>query len=320
MKYIKISGIVFLLLATLGAMAQVKKGGFKIIPLGVQGGLNESNLSAYLVAAKDSNQFICFDAGTIRTGLQKAIDQHLFKQQDVNALQKEIINSYFISHGHLDHTAGLVLNSPNDNKKNIYALPSVIDVFKSSLFGSKSWSNFGNEGDLPIIGKYSYQYLVPGQEIEVPLTGLYVTPFVLSHAKPYESTAFLVRHEEEYILYFGDTGPDEVEHANNLELVWKSIAPFIKAGKLKAIFIEVSFANKVPDKALFGHLTPDWLMKEMQQLHSFSNDNLKSVPIYITHIKPCIDCAYTIQKELNKENKLGLKLLFPEQAKLIQLP
>jgi 3',5'-cyclic-nucleotide phosphodiesterase len=302
------------------AKAQSSENGFTIIPLGVKGGLDESNLSAYLVKANGADQFICLDAGTIYAGLLKATNTGFYHPtNDPTDFQKKYINSYFISHGHLDHTAGLVLNSPGDSfKKNIYAIPSVIDVLKSSQFSSRSWSNFANEGDKPTIGKYQYQYLVPEKEIEVPEAGVFVTPFVLSHVKPYESTAFLVRNQSDYLLYLGDTGPDEVEHSTQLANLWNHIAPLIQKKQLKFIFIEVSFSNKVADASLYGHLTPKWLMKEMSNLHQLAGDPLKEVVIMVTHMKPCDNCEITIKDELIKSNTLGLKLHFPIQGALIK--
>ena len=321
---IRLLKIMFLLLPFLmndKINAQSSENGFTIIPLGVKGGLDESNLSAYLVKANGAEQFICLDAGTIYAGLLKATNTGIYHPtNDPTDFQKKYINSYFISHGHLDHTAGLVLNSPGDSfKKNIYAIPSVIDVLKSSQFSSKSWSNFANEGDKPIIGKYNYQYLVPEKEIEVAGTGLSVTPFVLSHVKPYESTAFLVRNQSDYLLYLGDTGPDEVEHSTQLANLWNHIAPLIQKKQLKFIFIEVSFSNKVADASLYGHFTPKWLMKEMSNLHQLTGDSLKEVVIMVTHIKPCDNCEATIKEELIKSNTLGLTLHFPIQGELIQL-
>jgi len=299
--------------------AQTYEYGFTIIPLGVKGGLDESNLSAYLVKANGAEQYICLDAGTIYTGLGKAAKFGLFPPlKDVTEIQKKYINSYFISHGHLDHTAGLVLNSPGDSfKKNIYAIPSVIDVLKSSQFSSKSWSNFANEGDRPIIGKYNYQYLEPEKEIEVPEAGIFVTPFVLSHVRPYESTAFLVRNQSEYLLYLGDTGPDEVEKSTQLANLWKHVAPLIQKKQLKFIFIEVSFSNKVADASLYGHLTPKWLMKEMSNLNQLAEGQLKETVIMVTHMKPCDNCEATIKDELIKSNTLGLSFHFPIQGELI---
>ena len=299
--------------------SQTNQKGFTIIPLGVKGGLDESNLSAYLVKANGAEQYICLDAGTIYAGLQKAnLSNYFGLLHDATEIQKKFINSYFISHGHLDHTAGLVMNSPGDSfKKNIYAIPSVIEVLKSSQFSSKSWSNFANEGDKPIIGKYQYQYLVPEKEIEVNSAGVSVTPFVLSHVKPYESTAFLVRNQSDYLLYLGDTGPDEVEHSNQLENLWNHIAPLIQKKQLKSIFIEVSFSNKVADGSLYGHLTPNWLMKEMNKLYLLAGAHLKEVSIMITHMKPCENCETNIKEDLQKVNSLGLKLYFPKQGEII---
>ncbi len=306
-------------ICNLGNTQSIQKG-FTIIPLGVKGGLDESNLSAYLVKANGADQFICLDAGTIYAGLEKvAISNYFTPLKDATEIQKKYIHSYFISHGHLDHTAGLVMNSPGDSfKKNIYAIPSVIDVLKSSQFSSKSWSNFANEGDKPIIGKYQYQYLVPEKEIAISAAGISITPFVLSHVKPYESTAFLIRNQAEYLLYLGDTGPDEVEHSNQLANLWNHIAPLVQKKQLKSIFIEVSFSNKVADGSLYGHLTPNWLMKELNKLYQLTDESLKEVNMMVTHMKPCDNCETNIKEELQKANTLGLKLYFPKQGVIIQ--
>jgi 3',5'-cyclic-nucleotide phosphodiesterase len=321
MKFISIFLLAYLSFSGFQGKAQSSQKGFTIIPLGVKGGLDESNLSAYLVKANGAEQFICLDAGTIYAGLQKAANLNYFTPlTDPTEIQKKYINSYFISHGHLDHTAGLVINSPGDSfKKNIFAIPSVIDVLKSSQFSSKSWSNFANEGDKPTIGKYQYQYLVPEKEIEVATAGVYVTPFVLSHVKPYESTAFLVRNQSEYLLYLGDTGPDQVEQSTQLANLWNHIAPLIQKKQLKSIFIEVSFSNKVADGSLYGHLTPNWLMKEMGKLYQLAGETLKEVSIMVTHMKPCENCEILIKEDLIKENTLGLKLQFPTQGQLISI-
>jgi len=293
--------------------------GFKVIPLGVKGGLDESNLSAYLVAARGSDQFICIDAGTIYKGLELAAAKKLFKSTNPSTIQQEQINGYFISHAHLDHTAGLIMNSPNDNAKNLYGLASVLDVFKKNYFTWSAWANFGNEGEAPILKKYTYQTLVPTKEIAIENTGLFVTPFVLSHVKPYESTAFLVRNQNSYLLYLGDTGADKVEQSEQLAALWKSVAPLVINKQLKGIFIEVSFDNSIPEKALFGHLTPNLLMEEMGKLNQLSNGQLKNTPLYVTHIKPCNGCEIKIKSEIQKANQIGLNIFYPSQASMIEL-
>ncbi len=296
-----------------------KANSFTILPLGVKGGLDESNLSAYMIAAAGSDNYICLDAGTINAGLQKIVASKLFYGSNAEDIQKKYIKAYFISHAHLDHVAGLIMNSPNDIAKPIYALPSVIDVLKNQYFTWKSWANFGSEGDLPILNKYTYQLVNNNKAIDLPNTELTVTPFVLSHVKPYESTAFLIRNKNNYVLYLGDTGADVVEKSKQLDALWQAIAEKIKAGQLKAIFIEVSFDNSIPDKSLFGHLTPRLLMQEMISLNKYADGLLKNTPIYVTHIKPCANCESNIKKELMEANLLGLSLFYPEQGKIIQL-
>ncbi len=182
---------------------------------------------------------------------------------------RQDIKAYFISHPHLDHIAGLIINSPDDSTKTIYGLPSCLSVLQTNYFTWKSWANFGDE---------------------------------------------VVRSVDSYLLYLGDTGPDSVEHSDKLHLLWNAVEPMVRNGRLKAIFIEVSFPNAVPDKSLFGHLTPRWLMREMQDLEQLAGPGkLRNLPVVITHIKPSGDQETIIRKEL-RENPFGLRLIFPEQG------
>jgi len=224
-----------------------------------------------------------------------------------------------ISHPHLDHVAGLIINSPDDAAKNIYGLPYTLNVLRDKYFTWASWANFGSEGDKPILNKYHYTPLIPGNETPLDNTTMTVQAFVLSHGNPYESTAFLIRHQDSYILYLGDTGADDVEKSNKLQLLWQKVAQLIKNKKLKAIMIEVSFPNEQPEKQLFGHLTPRLLLHEMDALSRLAGaSNMKGLPVVITHIKPSGHHEAEIKKELTDANTLQLKLVIPEQGKMLE--
>jgi 3',5'-cyclic-nucleotide phosphodiesterase len=144
-----------------------------------------------------------------------------------------------------------------------------------------------------------------------------VQAFPLSHSN-LTSTAFLVRSKGNSVLYLGDTGPDEVEKSHNLQNLLQTIAPLIKEKKLRAIMIEVSFPNEQPDKLLFGHLTPHWLMAEMKKLKELAGP-LNGLKLVVTHVKPPQTSIEKIKKQLAAENNLGLHLIYPQQGKSISL-
>jgi len=291
---------------------------FKVIPLGVYGGMDESNLSSYMLGVKGSDQYICLDAGTLHAGIVKASVKKLFPAaQDI---LKNNVMGYLISHPHLDHLSGLIINSPDDTLKNIYGLPFCLDIIQDKYFSWKSWANFADKGEAPMLKKYHYVYLNPDSVITLANTSMSLRTFELSHSSPYKSTAFLINSGNAYVLYLGDTGADEIEKSNRLLALWQAITPLIKANQLRGIFIETSFPNEQSNSKLFGHLTPALLMQEMQQLSSLTgSDELKKVSIIVTHIKPTGNNESVIKAQLKTNNPLNLKLVFPKQGKLIEL-
>lgn len=290
---------------------------FKVVPLGVKGGIDESNLSAYLLAPQGTNEFICLDAGTLHAGIEKAVQNQVFKVGAETVL-KEYIKAYLISHAHLDHLAGLIINSTEDTRKPIYAPATCLDVLKKNYFNWKSWPNLANEGDQPALNKYRYTVLPPASEVPIETTGMTVRMFPLSHGNSYQSAAFLIKSGESYILYLGDTGPDLVEKSQNMAQLWQAIQPLIQTKTLKAIFMEVSYPNEQPDNQLYGHLTPNWLMHELTALSKLTGEKaLNGFPIIITHIKPTAQNEERIKKQLREANKLNVQLVFPDQGRLL---
>lgn len=309
----------FLFLILSGFSELIFAQNFKIIPLGVLGGSHEDNLSAYMVAPSGQNKYVCLDAGTLNTGIQKAINYNIFKV-DAEKILRDSIKGYLISHGHLDHLAGLILNSPDDSPKPIYAMSYVIDVFKKHYFSWESWANFADQGEKPALSKYHYVALEKGKEIALENTQMFVTAFPLSHGNPYESAAFLIRSKESYLLYLGDTGADRIEQSQKLDSLWKAIAPLIKNHQLKAIMIEVSFPNSQPEKQLFGHLTANLWVEEMQHLSKYTGAAaLRNLNMVITHIKPSGNHIEEIKWEVKANNPFGLNIIFPKQGKQLDL-
>jgi cAMP phosphodiesterase len=310
--------VLLLLLGHVDFAQRAPSAAFSVVPLGVKGGLDESNLSAYLVAPVGSTSYVCLDAGTVYSGVEKAVVRKVFAGP-VSEVIRNNIKAYLISHAHLDHVAGLLLNATDDSPKRIYGLAESLKTIQNDYFNWRTWPNFGSGGNPPALRKYELRSLTPGQETTLENTGLSVQTFVLSHGKPYQSAAFLLRSKESYLLYLGDTGADVIEKAPQLSNLWRAIQPLVKAGQLKAIFMETSYANAQLPAQLFGHLTPALVMQEMTALSQLTGAAaLRGLPVIITHIKPTAGNEAAIKKQLIEANSLQLKLIFPEQGKLLQ--
>ena len=297
--------------------AQPAGPAFSVVPLGVKGGLAEGNLSAYLVAVAGSADYICLDAGSLRPGVEKAVASRVFAAPAAEVLRQNV-KGYCLSHPHLDHVAGLLLNAPDDAPKPIYGLAACLATVQQDYFNWRAWPNFGDGGPPPALGKYHLRPLAPGQATALENTPLSVQAFPLSHGPGMQSTAFLVRSGGSYLLYLGDTGADEIEHSHCLHDLWLAVAPLVRARQLKAIFMEASYPNAQPPTQLFGHLMPALLLREVGALGQLAGPaSLRGLPVVITHLKPSPGNEAVIQKELAAGNSLGLKLIFPEQGQAL---
>jgi 3',5'-cyclic-nucleotide phosphodiesterase len=308
---------------------------FVTIVLGAAGGLHEANLTAYLLAPIGERQFIALDAGTVLSGLQVATKMGSFANIQVppasaltleGLILREHIKAYVLSHAHLDHISGLILNAPDDSPKPILGLDATIDTLRDHVFNWRVWPNFGNEGRAPQLRQYTYQRLQPAQAYAIPGTSMTIQAFPLSHAGT-PSTAFLIQAAGFYVLYCGDTGPDAVEHQDNLHTLWSVIAPLVHAKKLRAIFLEVSYPDERPDHLLFGHLTPRWLMEELGHLAQLVQPQhphtaLHGLTIVVTHIKPALTPGPSLQERITQQlqarNALGVRFIVPSQGSRLE--
>lgn len=305
---------------------------FDLITLGSDGGVLDGNISGYLIKSANTDNFVSLDAGTILPGITKALKKGSFNEikipkdtewSDTGYIFREKIKGYLLTHSHLDHISGLVISSTEDKKKGIYALDNTISNLKDTVFNWKLWPNFGNEGEGFKLNQYSYNRVSDAEFVEIPDTNLRVKAFPLSHSN-HISTMFLVENNGNYMAYYGDVGPDKIEKTDLLEKTFKVLGPLIKENRLKGIMIEVSYDNSREDNLLFGHLTPNWLNKELEVLEKYSGKNkLENLNIIVTHIKPSLkkndNIREKIKKELIKNNKFKINYYFPQQGDLIKL-
>ena len=314
----KLLPFLLLLVGWLSALGAVGQPAFTVVPLGVKGGLAEGNLSAYLVAAAGTTSYVALDAGSLRPGAEKAVVNGVFAAPAQQVLTR-YIKGYCISHPHLDHVAGLLLNAPDDTPKPIYGLAACLATVQQDYFNWQAWPNFGDGGRAPALGKYQLRTLAPGQPTPLDSTALSVQAFVLSHGAPYQSTAFLVRSHDSYLLYLGDTGADEIEQTHHLRDLWQAVAPLVQRHALKAIFMEASYPNSQPRAQLFGHLTPALLLQELAALGQLAGPrSLRGLPVVVTHLKPTPGNEALIRQQLAAGNALGVQLVFPEQGQALQ--
>lgn len=285
---------------------------FDVVALGVGGGVVEGDLTSFLLAQHDQKKFLGLDAGSVGAGLKKT------------GVEFGDVKAWALSHPHLDHVEGLAMTVVNaSGTVPVFGLPSTIDALRDHLFNGVVWANFANEGKAPQLGRLRYERLTPGKPVFVDELRLWIEALPLSHAGGV-STAFLVGDGEASVVFLGDTGPDLVENSHQLDLLWQRLAPLVRGGKLRGIFVETSYDNSRADKDLFGHLTPRWLWQELGALAAASDPSsaktaLRGLPVIVMHIKPAPAARETIEKELNAGNTLGVTLLFPKQGDRLSL-
>jgi 3',5'-cyclic-nucleotide phosphodiesterase len=314
----------------------IRETRFTCIILGAGGGIEDDNLSCYLVAETNSTDFICLDAGSLYSGIQKAESKSSFDEivipPDSDLLKSAFIlqnhiKAYLISHAHLDHISGLVQASPSDASKTIYGSSTTIQFLKENIFNWQIWPNFADEGTGFQLKKYHYQVVEPGKVFSIINTNFHATAFTVSHQEPYTSTAFLIENDGHFILYIGDTGPDAIEKTTNLKNIWETISPLIANKKLHTIFMECSYPDPRKETELYGHLSPVWMISELTNLAKLCNEkdfnqSLHGLNVVVTGIKPGIKTGETtvelITKQLAGLNNLGINFIIPVQGEKIE--
>lgn len=259
---------------------------FDMVVVGCGGGPDETNLSAYLFKPYDSrweDGIIALEAGSGQGALSHILEETptLFNsERDQGPYSVAKIYSYvrcfLITHAHLDHVNSLVISagSLSGPRKQVYAthrtLLGLEGIFNGSIWPNlASWEEDDGENkllykDLPLdLPSGTYYSIFPSVSVRT---------FLLNHGLDeskgvYQSSAFFIRHDpsEKEFLFFGDVEPDSIAKKAQNKQVWKEAAPKIPS-VLSTIFIECSWERGRPDNLLFGHLSPEHLVDELESL------------------------------------------------------
>ncbi len=117
-------------------------------------------------------------------------------------------------------------------------------------------------------------------------------------------------------------GPDALSGGQHrLADIWRVLAPLVRRHALKGLLIEASFPDDVPDAQLFGHLTPAWLLRELDALAAATGGTapLKGLPVLVGHIKPSLvqgrDPRALVKTELEAGNRQGVAFVLPSRGR-----
>ncbi|QGN17156.1 low-affinity cyclic AMP phosphodiesterase [Kluyveromyces marxianus] len=209
------------------------------------------------------------------------------------------ITEYFITHPHLDHLVGLILNSPAIYErpgcyKKIYGTEQTVTAIRENLFNDKIWPDFTADRAIRLksLDCFKAMKLSTIKDIEC-------IPFTLRHGysvrntDPVFSTAYLFRDctTNDHILIFGDTESDEVSKSDSLMKIWEHLSKNVPIRNLKAIVIECSNPEEVETEKLYGHMSPRFIIWELLRLVQFygAGDSMDpsefELHVILTHIK-----------------------------------
>ncbi|KAI1798606.1 cAMP phosphodiesterases class-II-domain-containing protein [Daldinia bambusicola] len=369
-------------------MRNASQPALQVIVLGASGGPLEDNVTAFLIRSVKTNwsrgSLLALDGGVHLSAITKILEEtqppglgsdialpHVLKtgpfagmeihytSASANALEvsRNLVDSYLVTHPHLDHISGFVLNTaapPGTKPKRIAGLPSTISAFKTHIFNNVIWPNLSDENNGA--GLVTYMRLVEGGSpalgegadrgyLEVS-DGLTVKVFSVSHGHciekhahrgsssssrfgstdgtslmsqrggsvngalgpspllrngsrvqttgdndresvcVYDSSAYFIKDalSGREVLMIGDVEPDSISLSPRNIGVWLEAAPKIATGNLAAIFMECSYDDGRMDDMLYGHLSPRYVIQEMQTLAA-EVERIRQIPTKLESIK-----------------------------------
>ncbi|KAI0602851.1 cAMP phosphodiesterase class-II [Biscogniauxia sp. FL1348] len=178
-----------------GGGESTRSPALQVIVLGCGGGPQEHNVTALLVRSVKSGwargSIVALDAGVHLSAITRILEETQpkglgtdiaplpytlntgpfaglelpFASPAANAgyITRHLIDTYLITHPHLDHISGFVINTagfPGARPKRLAGLPSTIAAFKTHIFNNVIWPNLTDENNGA--GLVTYTRLVEG--------------------------------------------------------------------------------------------------------------------------------------------------------------
>ncbi|KAF5372838.1 hypothetical protein D9758_001734 [Tetrapyrgos nigripes] len=260
---------------------------FDLVVVGSGGGVDETDLSAYLLKPSGASWdagIIALEAGSGKGALKQILFQNpdLFNTDSSSPLISadqiyNLVQCFLVTHSHLDHVACLAImaGSLSGTRKRVYALMDVLEDLQEHIFNDRLWPKLGSFDDRPGEDyKYLYTALDPQMYHKLesfPNVSVKVALLNHGHAaesgRQYHSSAFFIQDNTsgKEFLFFGDVQPDSLSSTPLTIDVWRDAAPKIP-DILNVIFIECSWPSSREDSSLYGHLKPEHLRDEIISL------------------------------------------------------
>ena len=217
--------------------------------------------------------------------------------------QQEKITDIFLTHPHLDHVKDLCFliensASPERHPLQIHSTGEILDDVHKHIFNDVIWPDFSKVSLQDDLDKPLLRFLPLDQSLKREMGGVTLTAFPVNH--PGHAIGYLLDDGQSQVIFTGDTGPTE--------RVWE-IAN--SASRLKAIFTEISFPNRMDRLArISGHYTLDQLTADLVNLKQ------ANIPIYVSHFKPLF--MRELLDEFHRRAPPNLRLMHEEDELIFE--